>query len=48
MTQKELRNQIREEMRANQAARDDLTKRLQDAIDRYRARLGPIERRESS
>jgi hypothetical protein len=48
MARKDLKKMIREELRADQAAYDERTRRLREAIERYRVRLGPRPRRESS
>jgi hypothetical protein len=48
MGKKELKKRIREELRADQAAYDERTKRLLEAVERARQRADAAERRESS
>lgn len=50
MTRKEVKRRIREEVRADQARYDEVTRRLKERIEHYRkaAEPQPSERRESS
>lgn len=48
MTRKEVKKRIREEVAADQARYDDVTRRMLEQIERYRRRAEAGERRESS
>ena len=49
MTRKEIKRKIREEVRADQARYDDLTRRMKERMERgRRVESQPSERRESS
>lgn len=50
MTRKEVKKRIREEVAADQARYDDVTRRLKERIEHHRkaAEVQPSERRESS
>ena len=48
MTRREIRKKIREEVRADQARYDDVTRRMLERIEYYRRRAQERERRESS
>ena len=48
MASKETKTKIREEVRADQARYDDLTRRMQERIEELRREAQEAERRESS
>ncbi len=48
MARKETRRRIREEVRADQARYDDVTRRMIEVIERYRRKAEVGKRRQSS
>jgi hypothetical protein len=48
MTRKEIKRKILEEVRADQARYDDVTRRMLERIEYYRRKIESRERRESS
>ena len=48
MASKETKRKIREEVRADQARYDEVTRRMKERIEQLRRQAQPTERRESS
>lgn len=48
MTRKEVKRKIREEVRADQARYDDVTRRMLERIEYYRRKIEERDRRDSS